>query len=76
MYSEPIYVTALSEYTNSFTGSVHDIHFSDVIALSENGVTVWGNVTTRIENLQMVNVEVQIARYEIRYYSCYSHSYL
>ena len=76
MSSEPIYVTAISEYPNSFTGSVHDIEFSDVIALSENGVTVWGNVTTRIENLQMVNVEIQIARYEIRYYSCYSHSYL
>ncbi|XP_058071611.1 polygalacturonase ADPG2 [Magnolia sinica] len=61
--AEPIYVTTCPRHHNSKAGSISNLRFVNISAVSENGVFLSGSVDGLLSNLKFINVNLTYRRW-------------
>ncbi|XP_077210376.1 pectin lyase-like superfamily protein [Tasmannia lanceolata] len=61
--AEPIYITTCPRDMNSKSGSISDLTFVNISAVSENGIFLSGSVGGLLSNLKFINVNITYKRW-------------
>lgn len=57
---EPIHISAINQNTGRSLGTIKNIHFDNITAVSEQGIVIYGDEESRIENITLDNINLAI----------------
>jgi polygalacturonase len=59
-HGEPIHLSAITRFEGEPVGKIKDVQFNNISATGENGILIYGNSDSHMENIQFNNLQLRI----------------